>query len=192
EHAEENGRGDVVGQVAHDPVPPALRPAAEPRSVGRVLRLEAAKHGENVGLEHVAGHDGDVARHLFGKLGDQVAVDLDGEDGSARGGQRQRQRAASRPDLEKHVSRLWIDGLHDAPRPGGGEKVLSETATRPGRGAMNRRWRRPRRRLRAHDSPSSVSTAMYRSSPGGSTTSYRPSGPAGRSIAATGVPVRAA
>ena len=99
EQVEEEGRRDVVGQVAAD---------AEWRP--------SAVYGRKIHLEHVAlVHDElPSARATLAQHGDQVAVDLDRLEAMAALEQRPRQGTAAGPDLDDALARPRIDGRDNA------------------------------------------------------------------------------
>ncbi len=71
---EEDGRADVVGQVAHDP-----------HRRGRVGSEPAAEQRVDVGVEHVAGVHREVRHGLRLEAGGQVAIHFDGQHPRRRG-----------------------------------------------------------------------------------------------------------
>ena len=108
ERVEEDGRGDVVGQVA-----------------GQADRVAGGELGE-VHFEHVAVHDGEAFAQRA-QVFQQVAVELDDGEFAVQLQQRDGDGAGAGADLDEAVAGLGIDGAHDfADDAGLVQEVLAE------------------------------------------------------------------
>ena len=99
--------------------------------IRRPLRFESAEIRHDVCFQDVGGNHRHVARQAAGQIADEIAIDLDGEHRRTGGGERKRQRALARSNLQKDVAWFWPDRLDDLLRPGVGEKVLAKALARP-------------------------------------------------------------
>jgi hypothetical protein len=118
QQVEQDGAGDVVGQVAHH----AQRPAGL-----RGQRREV--HVQHVGLDHR--QPGPAAGAQSRR---QVAVELDHRQRAGALQQRLRHRAESGADLHQRVAGTRLDGAHDAADHAlVGQEVLAETLPGEGR-----------------------------------------------------------
>ena len=113
EQVEQDGRGDVVRQVADDPQRPA-----------RLLREGGEVDGQHVGLDHLELGPAPQARR-------QVAIELDDGQPAAARHERIGHGAESRPDLHQRIAGPRVDHADDAVDDGAvGEEMLAEALAR--------------------------------------------------------------
>src|SRR5262245_19832469 len=97
---EQDWRRDVVRKVPGDPY----------RVPGSGFRVPRSWF---VHFEEIAFDDRDVGRDGLPQAGGEIAIDFVRDHGPRACGERTRQRAAARADLDERLVRAWIDEAHD-------------------------------------------------------------------------------
>lgn len=142
--AKEYRRRDVVRKIPGDP---------------HGARFIPQQPGD-IDVEEIRGDEVNVVRYACGQRRGQVAVDFDGDDTPDTRGERARQCATTRANLEERLVRRRGDDLNQLVDPGGFEEVLAETTARPERSPVTVRSRR-----RQPSRPASIALRFPRSLP---------------------------
>src|SRR5437867_12803094 len=126
---EQNRRRDVVREIPRRPNPVAAVPT---------IRDQGS--GISGGFEKIAVDNRDVGHRRGAKVCGEITVDFVRKHGFRARGQRARQGAAARSNLEKKIVRLWIDGMNNFVDPRALEKILTEALSRADHSASPRQY----------------------------------------------------